>query len=64
MREELEADGWRAANVERYLETMVESEQNIDIWVDADGLARRVVTSTSSESAEVGMTNQSVTTSE
>lgn len=40
----LEAEGWKSANIERYLESAEETRQMMDVWVDAEGRARRVVT--------------------
>jgi hypothetical protein len=42
MRRELEAAGWKALNIERFLEG-VEGVREIDVWIDSDGLVRRVV---------------------
>ena len=65
LRAQLEAEGWKVANIERYLETMVRTEQELDLWVDAAGLARRVVKTTDSEGVvPPGMTHRSVTTTE
>jgi hypothetical protein len=56
----LEAEGWAAANIERYLEDTEETRQMMDVWVDSEGRARRVVTTDGTLDAEVG----SVTTTE
>jgi hypothetical protein len=44
MRRELIAQGWKATNVERYIEPLARMEAEVDAWIDADGLTRRVVT--------------------
>jgi hypothetical protein len=50
MRLELAAAGWKAVNVERYVEQLQPRTEQVDVWVDADGVARRVVeTSTAPE---------------
>ena len=41
-RHQLEADGWQPANVERYLDTLAEQTEEVDVWVDDAGVARRV----------------------
>jgi hypothetical protein len=56
----LETEGWKSANIERYLEDMVETRQMIDVWVDSEGRARRVVSTDETLHAETG----SVTTTE
>ena len=64
MRDQLAHDGWKNANIEAYLETVPETEEEVEAWVDADDLARRVVTSSSTEFAEIGVSHRSVTTTE
>lgn len=64
MRKALEEDGWKQANIERYLETMVETGEEIDVWVDAHGLARRLVRTTEPDRAELRMRHRTVTTTE
>jgi len=49
-RKMLVAEGWKERNIERYLEN-VEGTTEIDVWVDSDGLVRRVVTAESSQAA-------------
>ena len=56
----LEAEGWKSANIARYLEDMEETRQEIEVWVDSEGRARRVVTTDETLDAEVG----SLTTTE
>ena len=63
MRRHLEDEGWKDANIERYLETMPQAEEQVEIWVDADGLARRVVTSSDVETPGFGR-HRSLTTTE
>ena len=60
MRDQLEDDGWKAVNIERYLEQMVATEEDVEIWVDADGLVRRIVKTTNAQLPL--MTHRSVTT--
>jgi hypothetical protein len=48
MREDLEADGWEQANIDRYLAQTVDNDEVVDLWVGEDGLVRRVVTTTQS----------------
>ena len=60
---ELQKAGWKAANVERYLEG-IEATRDIDIWVDSEGRVRRVVTTDASPGADVGMSGDWVTTTE
>jgi hypothetical protein len=62
-REQLEHEGWKDANIEQYLKTLPETTEEVEIWVDAADLARRVVT-TSTTNAEIGGSHRSVTTSE
>jgi hypothetical protein len=45
-RESLEAAGWKPENVVRYLDELEESKEEIEVWIDADGLVRRIVTTT------------------
>ena len=45
-RRELEAAGWKPANVERYLDQFPAGETEVDVWVGSDRLERRVVTTT------------------
>ena len=52
IRLDLEADGWKPANVDRYLEQVPNSDEVVDVWVGDDGLVRRVVTVTTNESGE------------
>lgn len=47
-RKELEADGWKQANIDRYLAQIVDNNEVVDVWVGEDGLVRRVVTTTRS----------------
>jgi hypothetical protein len=62
-REQLEHEGWKDANIEAYLKTIPETEEEVEIWVDAANLTRRVVTTTTTEFA-YGPTHRSVTTTE
>ena len=41
----LTAEGWKAHNIERYLETVAATTEQVDVWVDADGRVRKTVTS-------------------
>lgn len=50
----LEAEGWTSANIERYLESVDETRQMMDVWVDSEGRARRVVTTDGTLGAEEG----------
>jgi hypothetical protein len=43
-RRELEAAGWKAANIERYLELVDPTTYQLDVWIDGEGLVRRVTT--------------------
>lgn len=62
LRAYLEANGWKPANIGRYLEQSIESPEIVDLWVGADGLARRVVSTTRNP---VGHTSyESVTTTD
>ena len=63
-RRHLQQEGWKDANIERYLETNGPSEEKVEVWVDDDGLTRRIVTSTSIEVPEVAASHRSVTTTE
>jgi hypothetical protein len=63
-REQLEDEGWKDANIEKYLETIPETEEDVELWVDDDGLARRVVTTSTTEFPQAGDTQRTVTTSE
>jgi hypothetical protein len=63
IRIELEGAGEEAANVDRSLEEGA-SPREIDVWIDSEGRARRVVTTDRSPGAEVGMTSDWVTTTE
>lgn len=49
IREKLEDDGWKAVDIERYLEEQLMGEEEIELWVDADELARRIVATASTE---------------
>jgi hypothetical protein len=40
----LETEGWKPANIEAYLEHVEETRRTIDVWVDSEGRARRIVT--------------------
>lgn len=64
MREQLEHGGWKDKNIEQYLETVPQTEEDVEIWVDAADLARRVVTTSTTKVAQLGMTHRSVTTNE
>jgi len=51
-REQLELAGWKAANIERYLEQIrFDPEEDIQVWVDAAERTRRVVTTMITEAA-------------
>ena len=50
----LEAEGWKSANIELYLEQMEETRLVIDVWVDSEARARRVVTTDGALGAEEG----------
>jgi hypothetical protein len=52
----LETAGWKPANIERYLEELGETRQVIDVWVDSEGRARRVVTTDGTTSTDAGWT--------
>jgi hypothetical protein len=43
-RHDLEADGWKPGNIERYLENVEATTEEVDVWVDAESRVRRVVT--------------------
>lgn len=63
-RRQLEDEGWKETNIEKYLETIPETEEEVELWVDDDGLARRVVTTSTTEFPQTGVTQRAVTTSE
>ena len=63
-REQLEREGWKAANIEQYLETVPETKEEVEIWVDSADLARRVVTTSTTTVAEIDVAHRSVTTNE
>jgi hypothetical protein len=42
-RYDLEKAGWKQANIERYLESVVDTTTEVEVWVDADDVVRRVV---------------------
>jgi hypothetical protein len=63
-REQLEREGWKDANIEKHLQTIPETEEEVELWVDAADLTRRVVTTSTTTFAQVGMTHRSVTTTE
>ena len=63
-REQLEHEGWEDANIDKYIKTLPETKEEVEVWVDAADLTRRVVKITTTEFAEAGMTNRSVTTTE
>lgn len=45
MRYDLAAEGWKEASIERYVDTLIDGDMTeFDVWVDADQIARRVVT--------------------
>ena len=46
LRKELETDGWKPENIDRYLEHIGHDEEIVDVWIGDDGLARRVVRTT------------------
>jgi len=64
MRTELEAAGWQSANIERYLEGLQKEMSEIEVWIDAEGLARRIVTSDTLPRTDETMPDQTVTTTE
>jgi hypothetical protein len=51
---DLETEGWKSANIERYLESIEETRRVIDVWVDSEGRARRVVTTEETPGADEG----------
>ena len=61
-REQLKHEGWKDANIEAYLKTIPETEEEVEIWVDAANLTRRVVTTTTEFA--FGPTHRSMTTTE
>jgi hypothetical protein len=63
-REHLEQTGWKEANIDAYLEQTLDTEEEIEVWVDAAGRARRVVTTSSTDAEPFGITHRSVTTTE
>ena len=63
MREQLERDGWKGANIDKYLETVPETEEKVEVWVDAADVTRRVVTTSTTDVPRFG-THRSVTTTE
>jgi len=50
----LEAEGWTSANIKRYLESVDETRQMMDVWVDSEGRARRVVTTDATMGTDAG----------
>ena len=64
MREQLEQMGWKDTNIEAYLEQTPETEEMIDVWVDASDRARRVVTTSSTDMGGMFGTHRSVSTTE
>ncbi len=62
-REQLEHEGWKDVNIEKYLETVPKTKQEVEVWVDAADLTRRVVTTSATELA-LGISHRSVTTTE
>jgi phosphate starvation-inducible protein PhoH and related proteins len=63
-RRQLEDGGWKETNIEKYLETIPETEEEVELWVGDDGLARRVVTTSTTEFPQAGVTQRAVTTTE
>jgi hypothetical protein len=61
---ELEEAGWQVANIERYLDGLVEGAREIDVWVDSDRLVRRIVANDTWGSAEEAAPDHNVTTTE
>jgi hypothetical protein len=64
MREQLEHEGWKDANIEQHLETVPETKEEVEVWVNAADLTRRVVTTSTTTIAATGVTHRSITTSE
>jgi uncharacterized membrane protein len=64
IRESLDAAGWKAENVERYLDELEESKEQVDVWIDADGLVRRTVTTETPLEWEEGSAGGWTTTTE
>lgn len=63
-REQLEQVGWKDANIDAYLEQTLDAEEEIEVWVDAAGRTRRIVTTSSTDPGPFGLTHRSVTTTE
>jgi hypothetical protein len=63
-RKMLGKEGWKASNIERFLEDVEAGGREIDVWVDSDGLVRRVVTSESWTDGGEVLATESVTTTE
>jgi hypothetical protein len=51
---DLETEGWKSTNIERYLDQLEETHRVIDVWVDSEGRARRVVTTDATIGADAG----------
>ena len=64
MREQLEQMGWKDTNIEAYLEQNPETEEMIDVWVDAADRPRRVVTTSRTDMGGISGTHRSVSTTE
>ena len=64
IREQLEQMGWKDTNIEAYLEQTPETEEIIDVWVDAADRPRRVLTTSSTDLGEPFGTDRSVSTAE
>ena len=63
MRQELETAGWKAVNIEGYLEG-IDGVQEIDVWIDSDGLVRRIVNTDNLPGTDEELTGGWVTTTE
>jgi hypothetical protein len=63
-RDALEADGWKAENVERYLDELEETKEEVEVWIDTDGLVRRIVRTETPLEREEGSVGGWTTTTE
>ena len=54
MEASLKTEGWKSTNIEAYLEHIEETRRTIDVWVDSEGRARRVVTTDAAMGTDAG----------
>lgn len=64
IRLEVEESGSKQMDIDSFVDGVDDSTQEIELWTDAEGLARRVVTTTSSYDPDTRVTARSVTTTE